>query len=150
MVLKLTAGRIYLLNVQTTAFQCHDQGWPIMSELLFYPMQGNRQDTQTEAHKADPGGTSWGCPSVISEAGDELAGAAISSMRVVWTREDQELYKEVLRQHGRSMQHLCAALPNKCASLSPHQSSHRLYKLLQGYKALLDRGREEAYTEVVQ
>ena len=94
-------------------------------------MQGNRQDAQTDTHKADPGGNSRGCPSVISEAGDELAGAAITSMRVVWTREDQQLYKEVLKQHGRSMQHLCAAFPNKCAALSPHHTSCQLSMLSQ-------------------
>ena len=80
------------------------------------PVQG----AQTDTLKADPRGSSRGCPSIIREAGDEPAGAAITSMRVVWTLEDQELYKEVLRQHGRSMQHLCAALPNKCASLAVH------------------------------
>ena len=84
------------------------------------PMQGGMQDTQTETLKADPGGSSRGCPNVISDSGDEPAGATITSMRVVWMREDQELYKEVLRQHGRSMQHLCAAFPNKCASLASH------------------------------
>ena len=76
------------------------------------PMQG----AQTGTLKADPGGGSRGCPGVISEPEDKPAGTA---MRVVWTREDQEVYKEVLRQHGRSMQHLCAALPNKCASCKP-------------------------------
>ena len=94
-----------------------------------------RMDTD----KAGPSGGSRGCPSVISEAEDELAGAAISSMRVVWTREDQELYKEVLRQHGRSMQHLCAALPNKCAPLSPHHVPCWLSQVLTGRKAFLDK-----------
>ena len=84
------------------------------------------QGAQTGTLKADPGGGSQGCPSVISEPEDKPAGTAITSMRVVWTREDQEVYKEVLRQHGRSMQHLCAALPNKCAALAPHYSCCQL------------------------
>jgi hypothetical protein len=41
----------------------------------------------------------------------------LNSIRVVWSREEEELYKEVLRQHGRSMARLSAAFPAKCAPL---------------------------------
>ncbi len=57
-------------------------------------------------------------PSADSEAarggaGSEVPDKAGNSIRVVWTKEDEDLYKEVLRTHGRSMVHLCAAFPNK-------------------------------------
>ncbi len=39
----------------------------------------------------------------------------MSSIRVVWTKKDEELYKEILEKHGRSMARLCAAFPNKYA-----------------------------------
>ena len=57
-------------------------------------------------------------PSADSEAAHggataEVPHVAENSIRVVWTREDEELYKDILREHGRSMVHLCAAFPMK-------------------------------------
>lgn len=57
-------------------------------------------------------------PSADSEAAHEGAAAELhniaeNSIRVVWTKEDEELYKDILREHGRSMVHLCAAFPMK-------------------------------------
>lgn len=52
---------------------------------------------------------------VPASANPEAPGAAVSSIRVVWTKKDEALYKEILKKHGRSMAHLCAAFPNKYA-----------------------------------
>ena len=67
------------------------------------------QDTAAEAKKnpsADSEATHGG-------ADTEVPDKAGNSIRVVWAKEEEDQYKEILREHGRSMVHLCAAFPNK-------------------------------------
>ena len=55
---------------------------------------------------------------MATDADAEAGAMTLNSIRVVWSREEEELYKEVLRQHGRSMARLSAAFPAKCAPLT--------------------------------
>lgn len=79
-------------------------------------MQGGDPEASEPTQEADAKVS--GAQSKDSKAAEDSAQAgpaAISSIRVVWTREDEELYRKVLRKHGRSMEHLCAAFPTKYA-----------------------------------
>ena len=81
------------------------EGSQFMSGSFYLPMQ----DSGAEVTTISSGGTEASHGSPTSETHD----TAHNSIRVTWTVEDKELYRDILRKHGRSMMHLCAAFPMK-------------------------------------
>ena len=76
-----------------------------MSGQLHLPIQDSAEEVTT----ISSGGTEAAYEGPSSEAHD----TAHNSVRVTWTAEDKALYRDILRKHGRSMGHLCAAFPLK-------------------------------------
>ncbi len=81
------------------------EGSPLLLGNVCLPIQESADEVMTISSggtEAAHGSPSSGAPEV-----------AQNSIRVTWTAEDKELYRDILRKHGRSMMHLCAAFPMK-------------------------------------